>query len=57
MYITTYYMNYLKINEMQKDMYELKVLITKVQGETLSKSDVKEIVINEIYKYHDTVHK
>jgi hypothetical protein len=48
---------YLKINETQKDIYELKILITKVQGETLTKEAVKDICIREIYHYHDTVHK
>lgn len=48
---------YLKISEMQKDLIEVKIALTKLQAETLSKADVKEIVISEIYKYHDATHK
>jgi hypothetical protein len=48
---------YLKINETQKDIYELKALITKVQCSALTKDDVRDIAVKEIYKYHDSVHK
>ena len=48
---------YLKINETQKDIYELKILITKVQGNALTKEAVRDICIQEIYRYHDTIHK
>lgn len=47
---------YLKINETQRDIYELKILITKVQSDAISKDTVKEICISEIYRYHDVVH-
>ena len=48
---------YIKINETQKDIYELKALITKVQCTALTKDDVHNICQQEILKYHNTTHK
>lgn len=43
---------YLKITDMQHDLIEMKITLTKIQAEALSRDDVKEIVIYEINKYH-----
>lgn len=43
---------YFKIAEMQRDLLEMKITLTKIQGEVLTKDDVKEICINEIIKFH-----
>ena len=43
---------YFKIAEMQRDLLELKITLTKIQWEVLTKEDIKEICINEITKYH-----
>ena len=42
---------YIKNVEIQKDLVEIKVAITKLQSETLTKDDVREICHYEISKY------
>ena len=37
---------------MQRDLIEMKITLAKIQAENLSREDVKEIVINEIHKFH-----
>lgn len=37
---------------MQRDLIEMKITLTKIQAESLSRDDVKEIVIYEINKFH-----
>jgi len=43
---------YFKIAEMQRDILELKISLTKIQKDILTKEEVKEIVLFEITKYH-----
>lgn len=45
---------YIKISDMQHDLVEMKITLAKIQAETLTREDVKEIVIYEINKFHLT---
>lgn len=44
---------YTKNLEIQKDLVDIKISLTKIQSEALTKDDVKEITIFEIQKYHN----
>lgn len=45
---------YNKMDEVQKDIIQIKVQLVEVQSKMITRETVREIVQNEIYKYHRT---
>ncbi len=43
---------YNKMDEVQKDIIQIKVQLVEVQSKMITRETVREIVQNEIYKYH-----
>ena len=43
---------YNKMNEVQKDIIQIKVQLVEVQSKMITRETVREIVQTEIYKYH-----
>lgn len=47
---------YNKMDEVQKDIIQIKVQLVEVQSKMITRETVREIVQNEIYKYHRAYH-
>lgn len=45
---------YNKMDEVQKDIIQIKVHLVEVESKMITRETVREIVQNEIYKYHRT---
>ena len=48
---------YNKMDEVQKDIIQIKVQLVEVQSKMITRETVREIVQNEIYKYHRTFYR
>lgn len=49
-YFGTAYFN--KLNEIQKDLIALQIKVTELQGQIITRADVKEMIASEIRYYH-----
>ena len=47
---------YNKMDEVQKDIIQIKVQLVEVQSKMITRETVREIVQYEIYKYHRAYH-
>lgn len=48
---------YNKMDDVQKDIIQIKVQLVEVQSKMITRETVREIVQNEIYKYHRTFYQ
>ena len=54
-YFGTAYFN--KLNEIQKDLITLQIKVTELQGQIITRADVKEMIASEIRYYHKELFK